>query len=261
MADLLPMEKMAFEELFNMKSGYVIDFYNNTFKSFVFGYTGLDIFSEKYNRDSGSKANRLRSFWDQESNLIVAKLLDALLSYWSKKYPDITSDAQSLLNECIDIVVSLRQKTSIPLIDSNSLDNVDMKHLIEIINDAHSKDNPQSVLDRLHTLTVKYIRAKCDQHQLLYRKDDPLHGTFGAYVKKMVECKQLESKMSEYIMKSSIKMLEEFNHVRNNHSLAHDNPILNTNESRLIATTVIEVIKFIETIDPSKEIDKELSVS
>jgi len=40
--------------------------------------------------------------------------------------------------------------------------------------------------------------------------------------------------MTERILKSSISILDAFNDVRNNKSLAHDNPVLNRNESLLI---------------------------
>jgi hypothetical protein len=51
--------------------------------------------------------------------------------------------------------------------------------------------------------------------------------------------------MTERILKSSISILEAFNDVRNNQSIAHDNPILNYNESVLIFNHVSSAIKFI----------------
>jgi hypothetical protein len=40
----------------------------------------------------------------------------------------------------------------------------------------------------------------------------------------------IESRMTETILKSSISVLEAFNEVRNNKSLAHDNELLNESE-------------------------------
>ena len=53
----------------------MLDFTNRSFQEFVMDCTGGNIFDEKYNYDSGSKANRLRAFWTTEPNELVAKLL------------------------------------------------------------------------------------------------------------------------------------------------------------------------------------------
>jgi hypothetical protein len=63
----------------------------------------------------------------------------------------------------------------------------------------------------------------------------------------------IDSLMTERILKSSISILEAFNDVRNNQSLAHDNPILNYNESILIFNNVSSAIKFIESIEQFRE--------
>jgi hypothetical protein len=65
------------EHLFQMGGGYVLDFTDDPFNSFVITSVGVDI-NTKY-RLAGSKARRLREFWIKESNHNVAKLnLDLL---------------------------------------------------------------------------------------------------------------------------------------------------------------------------------------
>ncbi len=49
MSDLTFNEKRKFEQLLGMKSGYVLNFSDRTFKEFVLDATGLNIFDEKYN--------------------------------------------------------------------------------------------------------------------------------------------------------------------------------------------------------------------
>ena len=44
-------------------------------------------------------------------------------------------------------------------------------------------------------------------------------------------------------------MLDAFNSVRNNQSLAHDNPILNYNESVLIFNNISNTVRFVESIE------------
>lgn len=79
MADLTFAEKLKLERVLGMASGYVLAFSNRTFKEFVFESTGRDIFDSRYEYGSGSKANRLRAFWQKEDNRVVAKLLKDLL--------------------------------------------------------------------------------------------------------------------------------------------------------------------------------------
>lgn len=55
--------------------------------------------------------------------------------------------------------------------------------------------------------------------------------------------------MTERILRSSISVLEAFNDVRNNKSLAHDNPILNYDESLLIFNHVASSIRFIKSLE------------
>jgi len=61
MANLTFFEKNKLEKLFGMGGGYVLDFSNRTFQEFVADIAGRDIFDQKYEYASGSKANRLRA--------------------------------------------------------------------------------------------------------------------------------------------------------------------------------------------------------
>lgn len=78
MANLKYIDKRELEALFNMGGGYVLDFINSSFETFFRDHS-IDIFSEKYSRSSGSKANRLRSFWEQENDPLVGRILKELI--------------------------------------------------------------------------------------------------------------------------------------------------------------------------------------
>ena len=83
MANLKFSEKQLFEKLFD-RGGYVLDFSNRTFEEFFRDYN-VNIFSEKYNKSSGSKMNRLRAFWEVESDKKVGEVLLNLLQYAEAK--------------------------------------------------------------------------------------------------------------------------------------------------------------------------------
>jgi len=66
MSDLTAIEKRKLETVLGMASGYILTFSNCTLSEFVLDSTGLDIYDSKYDYGSGSKANRLRAFWNVE---------------------------------------------------------------------------------------------------------------------------------------------------------------------------------------------------
>lgn len=81
MSNLTFTEKRKFEQFLGMETGYVLDFTNRTFAEFVRDSTGRDIYDARYNYESGSKANRLRAFWQKEENSTVGKLMGDMLDY------------------------------------------------------------------------------------------------------------------------------------------------------------------------------------
>jgi len=93
------------------------------------------------------------------------------------------------------------------------------------------------------------VRVVCEQNGIVVSRDKALHSLFGEYVKKLRDDGVLESEMTVRILKSSISVLEAFNDVRNNRSLAHDNPILNYEESLLIFNHVASLIRFLRALD------------
>ncbi len=96
MSNLTAVEKKKFERLLGMETGYVLDFTNRSFSEFVRDSTGRDIYDSRYNYASGSKANRLRAFWQKEDNAVVGKLMGDILDY---------GEATGPLNEVCHLIV------------------------------------------------------------------------------------------------------------------------------------------------------------
>lgn len=249
MSDLTNIEKRKFETLLGMESGYVLGFSNRTFDEFVIDSTGLSILEEKYCSASGSKANRLREFWKLESNQTVAKLLNDLMQCISLDSANF--ETQKTYQECIQALARLsgEQEISevIPL-TPNSAER-EFAVLARAIRESIERNEPEAGLDRLHTYTVKYFRELCQQRGISTDNTKPLHSLVGEYIKALRTHGHLESEMTDRILKSSISTLELFNKVRNEQSLAHDNRMLNYEESLLIYTHVASSIKFIEGIE------------
>jgi hypothetical protein len=261
MSDLSSIEKLKIEKLLEMGSGYVLDFSNRTFSEFVLENTGVEIYDSRYDYSSGSKANRLRAFWQKEPNHVVGRLLTNLLEYWKAKkqasFSEITSAEQSLYDESIRIAERLKQDSPVEQIDAIRpiSDDRNFSLLTKSIRESIRNNEPEVALDRLHTFVVKFVRQLCDKHGIGYDKNKPLHSLFGEYVKHLRQNNLIESQMTERILKASVSILEAFNDVRNNQSFAHDNPILNYSESILIFNNVANAVKFLQSIE-GDEIEK-----
>jgi hypothetical protein len=248
MADLTHMEKRRFEQLFGMSSGYVLNFSNRTFSDFIADSVGRDIYGGRYGYGGSSKANHLRCFWKEEGNGVVGKLLSEMLDYgleagaFQKDHP--------ALEECGRTVSRLVQDSPVPGLDAlTAISNEkDFEVVAKAVRQAIERNEPEAGLDRLHTFVIKYVRSLCGQHGVVVTRDKPLHSLFGELVKRLRHTGHIESEMTSRILKSSISVLEAFNDVRNNQSLAHDNPILSYEEALLIFNHVASSMRFLASV-------------
>jgi Abortive infection C-terminus len=261
MADITKIESLKLEKIFDMQGGYVLDFSNRTLNDFVLETINVELYADKYSDKGDSKANRIRTIWHKEHNYKVGTLIFKLLEYWRDKktllYKGITEPEQNLYDECIKICNKLIQNIIVEEIEvfrDNHADK-DFSLLSKSIRESIEKNEPEVALDRLHTYVMKFIRKLCDNHSIVYNIEESLNAVFGKYVKFIITSGKIESQMTEKILKYSINVLESFNDIRNNKSLAHDNKILNYSESLLIFNNVTNSIKFIETIEHIIEAD------
>lgn len=248
MADLTNLEKRQFERLLGMGSGYILDFSNRTFGEFVIDSTGRDPYDAKYNHGS-SKANRLRGFWAAEPNRIVGKLMADMVTHARTSVGGERDDA--LFGQCERAVARLLQDNPVQEIDALVAlgDERDFEVVAKAVRDAIDRNELEGGLDRLHTFVIKYVRSLCEASEITVDRGKPLHSLFGEYVKHLKQAGHLRSEMTARILKSSISTLEAFNDVRNNQSLAHDNPILGYEEALLIFNHVASSIRFLRSVD------------
>ena len=78
MSSLTHLDKKYLEKALQMGSGYVLDYSDASFGKF-FERHGVNIHGPKYRTHGGSKAKKLRSFWDQESDGLVGRSIAEML--------------------------------------------------------------------------------------------------------------------------------------------------------------------------------------
>lgn len=78
MSSLTDNEKLYLARILNMDSGYVLGYSDATYGEF-FNRHGIDIHNKKYHTYGTSKAKKMRSFWEQESDILVGQILSEML--------------------------------------------------------------------------------------------------------------------------------------------------------------------------------------
>ena len=254
MSDLNFSERSKLERLLKMGGGYVLDFTDRTFQEFVHESTGVNIYDEKFDVNGSSKAKHLRAFFALAPNYQVGKLLKDLMDHLQESGED-----RMALEEGYRISERLLQNAPVPNLEAivSLSDSRDFEVLSRQVKEAIERNSPESGLDRLHTFVVKYVRTIAEKRGIPPDRDKPLHAVVGEYIKRMKELGLIESEMTERILKSSISNMEYFNRVRNEQSLAHDNPLLNHSESLLIFNHITSTIAFLQALEEIADKRKE----
>ena len=110
-SSLTSLEKRRFEDLFGMRSGYVLDFSNNTFNQFFKENVGISIYDDRYAYNGESKANHLRAFWEIDDDANVGRAPKAMLELW--RYQNESGKdgrADKTYTECLKTVARLKGK-------------------------------------------------------------------------------------------------------------------------------------------------------
>ncbi len=130
MADLKPIEKRYFEDLFGMQSGYVLDLTNSTFAELFRDTLNIDIYHDKYAFNGDSKAKRLRAFWEHESDILTGQVLSGLLEVWKYEQTKQNKSIETQsYKECLGIVNRLLGKKAQEELKDNDFLNQEFSRL------------------------------------------------------------------------------------------------------------------------------------
>lgn len=112
MSSLTDIDKRYLERLFDMQTGYVLDYSDATFGEF-FKRHKTDIHGRKYQTYGTSKAKKMRAFWEQEPDEVVAPVLSEMLDSYEANCELSGREVDSgILDKCRAIVARISGKTS-----------------------------------------------------------------------------------------------------------------------------------------------------
>ena len=115
-------DQIILEKLFDMGGGYVTEFSDRTFEEFFKRELGVNIYDEKYFFNSGSKANRLRCFWEKSDDETIIKSIEKIILHIEFNLEHGDWDKNKYTQELIDSGRAVCQKLGGDLNDGHLLD-------------------------------------------------------------------------------------------------------------------------------------------
>lgn len=234
-----------------MESGYCLDFSDRTFAHFFADTLNVNIEEERFYEGGGSKGKRMRHFLRTQPDHVVAKLLRALWEHRvDMQLRSGASDPLGVEGRYQRIVGRLTAATGLATdaIDRFTADPT-LEELVAGIQRDVDAGVPETALDRLHTYCMKKFA------HLLASRNPPitpaatLNGRAGQYFNQAKREAKAHHPVSFKIMTAAVETFELFNDVRNNHSLAHDNKLIERAEARLIFDAIVSFLRFVKATE------------
>ena len=145
------------------------------------------------------------------------------------------------------------EKSIIPHLELPKTTDDTLQTLIEDIDHNIKQNTPELILDRLHTFSCRFIREVCVVNNIVVTDNKglyyPLHSLIGMLAKQYSTYNLFESDFVITSLKSSISVFEKYNSIRNEHSYAHDNDVLNKVEAEFVIKMIANILCFVDKIE------------
>lgn len=230
-----------------------MDFSDRTMSEWFEEVVGTQIYKAEYQLEGSSKGKTLRGFVEIADGALVAFSLRELWSYRSSTEVEELRDEEReiFLNRWLNQFCSELAKLSENDI-SGALNDFSNDESVPLLRGNIQRDlmdgNPQVAIDRIHTFSVKRLRYALTKQGSNFDNKTPLHALFGAYMKGVKDNDRLKGFMLD-AMRGQHRVLEALNEARNNHSFAHDNPLLGETEARYLTQSVLATLSYIDSIE------------
>lgn len=244
-------EMRLINDAFESDPGWLLDFSDRTMAEFFEDEFGLDLEIGRYTVNGGSKMKRLRTFIEIEDGSLVGQVLRGLWEYREGLgFSESQDDFEKLKAKVFALIEKIEGGDSKPATDALTAfaKNQTLEELIEDIKRTAAANKPEVALDRLHTYCIKQFTHLLERRGEACLQDEPLNSRYGKYVRYLIQEQDLRP-MTELALKSAITLMDRYNKIRNDHSLAHDNEILSPEEARYLYDVVFAMLRFIKKID------------
>lgn len=253
MVQIKRSEMRQIDDAFAMGSGYVLNFSDRTMSEWFEDEIQINIDDQRYKRRGTSKANRLRTFIEDEPAPLVARTLRALWAYREANYSPygvVAEDTKRFETNLFAIIDRIESGGGTPATDAvvAFIRDETLEELVQAIRRDADADRPQAALDRLHTYSMKKFAHLLKLRGAPTNQEEPLHSRVGRYVK-LLEAERELKPVTKQILKNCIGIFQSYNDVRNAHSFAHDTTVVEKEEARFIFETVVSMLRFVRSVE------------
>lgn len=251
---MLPRKaERAINDAFEMHDGWLLNFSDATMERWFDEEFNLDLNQIKYHRIGASKAKRFREFVLVENPHQVARVLRSLWQYRLEETNFPKSDPAEearIQKNLFDFIGELEGDTGVAGTDVIEVFQKceTLAELVDAIRRDLDAGRPSAGLDRLHTYAIKRFNYLLLSRGGSFAADEPLHSRVGKYIKLLEQEAEL-TEMTRKMLKSNIGIFEQFNLIRNNRSLAHDNELVRQAEARYMFESIAAALRFFKAID------------
>lgn len=260
MADLTRTQIRTIEEAmaYPRGFGYVLDFSDRTMEEFFEDEFGIAIYAEENLANGTSKRNCLKTFLQNASSDLALRVLRAL---WDRREGLLDAASPSLqVQEArghtsnFRRVIESLEGQPLPATAEGIEAFAPGRTLEELVSDIErtlAAGKPEVAIDHLHTYCMKKFAHLLETRCIECAPSDPLHSRFGKYRK----CLEAELDLHEFTvraLKTFTSLLESFNDLRNNRSLAHDNEILDPIEAKFIFSSVGAMLVMLRALESAR---------
>lgn len=243
------LEMADVDRLFQSEPGYVLSFSDASFATFFAEEVGIDIDDQRYHADGRSKMRRLRCFLRITDAPTAVKALRALLAVRADLYARARQqDPETFALGKIENLIG-RQQQLAPSTDGidRFSEDATLEELVAAIERDIAANKHQAALDRLHTYCMKKFAHLLRLHGEEPRAGESLNARARRYFNPLRRAGQRP--ITDKIMKLFVEVLELFNDVRNNASLAHDSTLVSPAEARFIFDGITTFLRFARAIE------------
>lgn len=237
-----------------VSGGYLGDFSYRTHNEFYLQHCDLDI--DTYSME-GTTRERFIKIISESSPDIQAKIIRGVL----EKYPVgfFSEEKRAEKTKLSEYFLNLANELENSIIESPVL-KVTSDVVARAINDARQliKENgATSGVDRVHTALHGYLKAICEENNILHPEDPTINQLYKAIRDNHPSLKSSnphEQENVDKILRSLSGALDALNPLRNKSSLAHPNKnLLNEEEATFVINTAYTILHYLNSKFSKKE--------
>lgn len=225
-------------------SGYLGDFSYRTHAEFYTDYCGLDI--DPYQLD-GTTRERFIAILNSQRAFNQAKILRGVLNRFPLEAPNAPQSRTRIELEFVEELIKRLDEYN--LLGGWSPNNASEIAAIAIA-DAESLINssgPASAVDRIHTALHAYLRELCTRANIEYQETD----TLARLLRLLRKHPDLKSELAssdklENVLRAFGSVLDSLNPIRNWHSLAHANTLLDEEDAKLAINAAMTIMRYLD---------------